>query len=58
MSKQLRKNITDGRVKSLLKSYLEKKLRLISSGKWLALKEVDSLNLWLDGELVEEKNFN
>jgi len=31
MSKKLHKNFTDGQVKSLLKSYLDKKLRLITS---------------------------
>ena len=44
MSKQLHKNFTDYQVKSLLKSYLNKKLRLITSCKCLESKEVDSLN--------------
>ncbi len=44
MSKQLHKIFTDNQVKSLLKSYLDKKSRLVISYKCLELKEVDSLN--------------
>jgi hypothetical protein len=44
MSKQLHKNFTDGQVKSLLKSYLDKKSKLVISHKCLEFKEVDSLN--------------
>jgi hypothetical protein len=44
MSKQLHKNFIDGRVNSLLESYLNKKLRLIIFYQSLGSKEEDFLN--------------
>jgi len=43
MSKQLHKNFTDSQIKILLKSYLDKKSRLIMSGKCLKSRAGDSL---------------
>ena len=43
MSKQLHKNFTDIQIKLLLKSYLDKKSRLIMSVKCLKSRAGDSL---------------
>jgi len=44
MSNQLHKNFTDDQVKSLLKSYPDKKTRLVIFCKCLKSKEEDFLN--------------
>jgi len=45
MSKQLHKNFTNGQVKSLLKGYLDKKIKINYILQMLIeLKEADSLN--------------
>ena len=54
MSKQLHKSFNDAQVKSLLKSYLDKKSRLIISSKCLVSREVDSLNRFPDTEKIFE----
>jgi len=43
MSKQLHKNFSNGQFKLFLKSYLDKKSRLIMSGKCLKSRAGDSL---------------
>jgi len=53
MSTQLHKNFVDKQIKLLLKSYADKKIRLITFCKCLELKEADSLNYWMDIKKIQ-----